>query len=180
MAKLDVIDKEVPILEGVQASIKDDVLIIKGKKGELKREFSHPYIKMSIEKDGSIVVHCDKPRRRDLGLVGTWASHANNMMIGVTEGFHYKMRIIFSHFPVKTSVKGNELVIENFLGERHPRKADILPDVTVKISGDSIVLEGINKEHVGQTAANIEKATVVRNYDPRVFQDGIYLVNRGE
>ena len=133
-----------------------------------------------MKKDGIVVVHCDKPRRRDLGLVGTWASHVNNMMIGVTEGFHYKMRIIFSHFPVKTSVRGNELIIENFLGERHPRKANILPDVTAKISGDSIVLEGINKEHVGQTAANIEKATRVKRYDPRVFQDGIYLVNRGE
>ena len=180
MAKVDVIEKEVPILEGVKAEMKADELIIKGSKGELRRTFSHPYITMSVKKGGPIVVHCDKPRRKDLGLVGTWASHANNMMIGVTEGFHYKMRIIFSHFPVKTSVKGNELIIENFLGERHPRKADILPDVTAKISGDSIVLEGINKEHVGQTAANIEKATRVKRYDPRVFQDGIYLVKRGE
>ena len=105
MAKLDVIDKEVPILEGVKVDIKDDVLIVKGTKGELQRKFSHPYIKMSVEKDGKIVVHCDKPRRRDMGLVGTWASHANNMMLGVSQGFHYKMRIIFSHFPVNATLR---------------------------------------------------------------------------
>ena len=81
----------------------------------------------------------------------------NNMVKGVTDGFHYKMRIIFSHFPIKTSVKGNELIIENFLGERHPRRAKILEGVIVKISGDSISLEGNDKEMVGQDTAVIEK-----------------------
>jgi large subunit ribosomal protein L6 len=76
-------------------------------------------------------------------------------------------------------LKDNEFVIENFLGESHPRKARILGDTKVEISGDTITLSGINLEHVSQSAANIELATKIKNYDPRVFQDGIYRVQKG-
>jgi len=179
MPKVDVIEKTVEIPEDVTVKMKGIHLMVEGKKGKIERDFKHPRVKMS-HNNGRITVKCDMPNRAELGLAGTWASHVNNMIHGVREGFHYKMRIVYSHFPVKTSVKGDRLIIENFLGERHPRKARILPDVTAKISGEMITLEGINKEHVGQTAANIEKATIVRNYDPRVFQDGIYLVSRGD
>ena len=179
MSKVDVIHKEIEIPSGVTMNLKDLVLKVKGPRGELTRRFFHPKVNVKV-KGGKFSIHCDKPKRSEMGLAGTWNAHVNNMVKGVTEGFHYKMRIIFSHFPIKTSVKGNELVIENFLGERHPRRAKILEGVSIKISGDSISLEGNDKEMVGQTAANIEKATIVRGYDPRVFQDGIYRVSRGD
>ena len=179
MAKVDEIRKEIEIPSGVTMDCKEGELTVKGPRGELQRTFTHPRVTLLLEGEKA-VVHCSKPKRSEMGLAGTWASHVNNMVIGVTEGFEYKMRIIFSHFPIKTSVKGKELVIENFLGERHPRIARIMDGVTAKISGDSITLQGNNKEMVGQTSANIEKATVVKGYDTRVFQDGIYLVSRGD
>jgi large subunit ribosomal protein L6 len=179
MAKVDVIKKEIEIPSDVTIGLKDNVISVKGPKGEMERRFYHPRVEMKLE-GKTVVVHCDNPKRTEMGLAGTWNAHVKNMILGVTEGFHYKMRIIFSHFPIKTSVKGNELIIENFLGERHPRSARIMEGVTAKISGDSITLEGINKEMVGQTAANIEKSTIVKGYDPRVFQDGIYLVSRSD
>lgn len=179
MARLEIIEKEVGIPEEVKVTMERGILKVEGAKGKLQRKFGHPRISMEVS-GGTVRVKCNKPVRAELGLVGTWASLAEGMIRGVIEGYRYRMRIIYSHFPVKTSVKGNELVIENFLGERYPRKARILPDVTAKISGDTITLEGIDRQHVGQTAANIEKATQVKNYDPRVFQDGIYLVSRGE
>jgi large subunit ribosomal protein L6 len=86
------------------------------------------------------------------------------------------MKIVYSHFPIKTHVKDNELIIENFLGEKLPRRAKIVGDTKVKISGDQIILTGTNIELIGQSMANIEHATEIKNYDPRVFQDGIYLV----
>ena len=101
------------------------------------------------------------------------------MIIGVTNGFEYKMKIVYSHFPVKTTVKGDMFVIENFLGEKHPRRADILGDTKIKVKGDEVILTGHNKENVGQTAANIEQVTKIKGYDPRVFQDGIYIVQKG-
>jgi len=179
MAKVEVINKEVEIPSGVSVKYSENLLTVKGPKGELKRTFGHPRVSMKVD-GGAVVVHSDKPKRAEMGLSGTWEAHVKNMILGVTEGFHYRMRIIYSHFPIKTSVKGKELVIENFLGERHPRTAKILEGVIVKISGDSITLEGPDIEKVGQTAANIEKSTIVKGYDTRVFQDGIYLVSRGE
>ena len=101
------------------------------------------------------------------------------MIKGVTDGFVYQMKVVYSHFPMKVSVKGNELVIENFLGEKHPRKAKLYGDVKVNVKGDTVTVEGINREEVGQTAANIEHATRVKNRDIRVFQDGIYIVSKG-
>ena len=49
----------------------------------------------------------------------------------------------------------------------------------VEIKGDEVVVSGIDKEAVGQTAANIEQTTRIRGYDPKVFQDGIYPVDKG-
>jgi large subunit ribosomal protein L6 len=100
------------------------------------------------------------------------------MMKGVTEGFEYRMKIVYSHFPIKTKLQDNEVVIENFLGEKQPRKAKILGGTTVKISGDQIILNGIDLEAVSQSAANIERATIIKNFDPRIFQDGIYVIEK--
>ena len=111
--------------------------------------------------------------------MGTFRSHITNMIIGVTAGFEYKMKIVYSHFPVKTSVKGDKFVIENFLGEKYPRSASILGDTKISTKGDEVVLTGSDKEHVGQTAANIEQITRIKGYDPRVFQDGIYITQKG-
>jgi large subunit ribosomal protein L6 len=89
------------------------------------------------------------------------------------------MKIVYSHFPIKASVKGDMFVIENFLGERSPRKTKIVGDTKITIKGDEITLTGINIEDVGQTAANIELATRIKGFDPRVFQDGIYITSKG-
>jgi large subunit ribosomal protein L6 len=101
------------------------------------------------------------------------------MIVGVTNGFEYKMKIVYSHFPVKTSIKGDQFIIENFLGEKHPRKANILGDTKINVKGDDVILTGPNKEDVGQTAANIEQITKIKRYDPRKFQDGIYITHKG-
>ena len=89
------------------------------------------------------------------------------------------MKTVFSHFPIKTTVEGDEFIIHNFLGERSPRRAKILEGVNVDIKGENITVTGIDKEKVGQTVANIERATAVKNRDIRVFQDGVYRTSKG-
>ena len=74
--------------------------------------------------------------------------------------------------------KDDEIIIKNFLGEKIPRKSKILMGVDIKIEGDTITVRSQNKELAGQTAANLETATKVKNKDLRVFQDGIYITSK--
>jgi len=76
--------------------------------------------------------------------------------------------------------KDKTVLIENFTGERNPRRAKIIGDAKVKVSSEDIIVQGINLEDVSQTAANIEQATKVKRKDPRIFLDGIYLYERSE
>jgi len=101
------------------------------------------------------------------------------MIKGVNEGFVYKMKTVFSHFPIKTLVEGDNFIIQNFLGERSSRKARILEGVNVEVDGENVTVQGIDKEKVGQTVANIERATRIKKRDVRIFQDGVYRISKG-
>ena len=172
------ITKNVVIPEGVKATLKGNKLTVTGPKGTLTRVFTHPRISIKVKKD-KIEIETLMPKRKENALAGTWAAHAGNMVSGVTSGFKFTMKVVYSHFPVKTILKDNKFVIENFLGESFPRSANILGDTKVDIKGDTISLSGISLEDVSQSSANIELATKITNYDPRVFQDGIYLIGKG-
>jgi large subunit ribosomal protein L6 len=113
-------------------------------------------------------------------MVGTLASHCKNMCTGVTSGYLYNLKVVYNHFPIQLKIQGEKLEIFNFLGEKYPRYARILPGTSIKLGTDEVSVTGIDKELVGSTASNIEKATRIRDRDPRVFQDGIYIVARGE
>lgn len=168
----------VDVPDGVTVTIEGRKVTVKGPKVTLSREFPVSRINMNLQ-GNQIVFTCDLPKKKENALLGTFRSHVTNMIVGVTGGFEYRMKIVYSHFPVKTSVKDNVFIIENFLGEKHPRKADILGDTKVTVKGDDVVLTGPNKENVGQTAANIEQTTRIKRYDPRKFQDGIYITHKG-
>jgi large subunit ribosomal protein L6 len=171
------IERKIELPDGVTAKLEGNMLMITGKKHKLAREFFNPRISISTEKK-AIILSTDLPTKREKALIGTWRSHIANMVKGVTDGFQAKMKIVYSHFPMKAVVKGEIFIIDNFLGEKHPRSAVILGETKVEVKGDTVILTGPNKEHVGQTAANIEQETMIRGYDPRVFQDGIYIVEK--
>jgi large subunit ribosomal protein L6 len=88
------------------------------------------------------------------------------------------MKVVYSHFPIQLKASPNEVTISNFLGERKPRNAKIIAGTKVNLGKDEVTVSGIDKEKVGQTMANIEQATRVKGFDVRVFQDGIYLVEK--
>src|SRR3990172_8168416 len=126
--------KVVRFPKGVSARYDDRVLTVKGPKGEVNRTFSDPRLEMELGKDDqgnpAVTIHVDKPGRREKAMLGTWRSHVRNMVAGVGEGYEYQLKICYSHFPIKTAVKGQDVVIENFLGERHPRMAHIRGSAT--------------------------------------------------
>ena len=172
------IKEEIKMPEGVTATFENEKLTIKGEKGELSRIFSHPKITISLN-NNTIIIQSKNVRRKEKALIGTFVAHIKNLIKGVTQGFEYKMKTVFSHFPIKTMVEDNKFVIQNFLGERAPRHAKILEGVNVEIKGEEVTVTGIDKEKVGQTVANIERATAVKYRDIRVFQDGVYRISKG-
>jgi large subunit ribosomal protein L6 len=169
--------KAIEIPEGVEAKIEGKVVTIRGEKGELRRDFS--FAPVTIREDnGKIFVEAYWPRKKEKAIVGTIASHIRNMIKGVTKGFTYKLKIVFAHFPIFVEVRGRKVWIKNFCGERRPRIAKIVGNVSVKVEGDDVIVQGINLEEVSQTAANIQQATKIKKKDPRIFLDGIYLYSK--
>ena len=178
MVSLDRIEHTVEIPEGVSASIDGETVTITGPKGSVSRDFVSARHNI-LQEGGALLVRIDVPRRKEKALAGTWNAHLNNMVKGVTDGFTYTLKALYSHFPMTLAVKGNQLIVTNYFGERVPRSANILSGVDVKVQNKTeIVVSGIDKEAVGQTAANIERSTTVKKRDRRVFQDGIYLIEK--
>ncbi|MFO8110390.1 MAG: 50S ribosomal protein L6 [Thermoplasmata archaeon] len=171
------LEETIVVPQGVNVSREGNVVFIKGPNGELERKFEDSRITIDIQNEG-IYLYTDLPSKREKALLGTYASHLRNMVKGVQEDFTYKLKIVYSHFPMKVRTEGKYVVVENFIGEEKPRKAKVAGDTKVKIQGDLVTLNGPNKEHVGQTAANIEHATKIKRRDPRVFQDGVYIIEK--
>ena len=177
--RLPEISKTIQVPDGVEIRVTDREVTVNGTKGTLTRDFSHAAISLSCE-NGLVRIWAEWPRKKEASLVGTIYSHILNMITGVEKGYSYKLKIVFSHFPISVKVKDKFVLIENFTGERKSRKSKILGNVKVKVQGEDITVEGLNLENVSQTAANIEQATKVKNKDPRVFLDGIYVFERNE
>ncbi len=177
MANAGSIEYDIELPDGISASLDGGLLTLKGKKASLSRDFTHPKIRISLD---SKVVHLrvELPRKKEKALIGTYNAHINNMIKGLTGGFEYHLKIVYSHFPMKVSAKGEQVIIENFEGEKSPRKARIMPGCKVNVKGDIVTVTGIDKEATGQTAANIERATRIKGFDIRVFQDGIYITDK--
>jgi large subunit ribosomal protein L6 len=171
------VKRVVSLVQGAKVKLEKNQVEVTGKHGTVKRTLVHPKMRMVLA-GNEITISTINPSRKELALLGTWEAHIKNMMQGVTEGFTYKMKIVYAHFPMKALVKGKEFVIENFLGEKYPRTTDILGDTKVSVKAEFVELTGPNVEDVGQTAANIERACRIRGFDPRVFQDGIYIIEK--
>jgi len=171
--------KTVKVPDGVEVKVNVRIVSVKGEKGTLTRDFSEAPV--TVQFDGKeVTVQANWPRKKEAALVGTVCSHIQNMITGVTKGFTYKLKIVFSHFPISVKTKENMVSIENFTGERSPRWARIMGDVRISVKEDDIIVQGVNLEDVSQTAANIERATKVKRKDPRVFLDGIFVFEKKE
>jgi len=171
-------EKTIDVPDGVDVAIHERAITVKGPKGELKRDFDNPrYNKIiSMSKSGNTVkISSESDKRKIKAVIGTISKHVNNMIIGVTNGFTYKMKIHYSHFPISISVNGNEVHIKNFIGEKSARIAKIRGNTSVDVQKDEVKISGTDIEDAGQTAANIEQACKLTKRDRRIFQDGIYI-----
>ncbi|MEM4366624.1 MAG: 50S ribosomal protein L6 [Candidatus Anstonellales archaeon] len=158
----------VEIPEGVSVSISGSSIEVKGPKGKIARSFK----KVTLKHEGARVI----VESSDKAMKGTALSHIRNMVKGVKDGYEVNLEFLHAHFPITLEVKGKDIIIKNFLGEKVSRKAHITGDTKVEVKGKSLHIFGPDKEGVSQTVQNIRKATRIKNRDPRVFQDGFYSV----
>ncbi|VVB67587.1 50S ribosomal protein L6 [Candidatus Norongarragalina meridionalis] len=162
------------IPEGVSFEVRGNAMSAKGPGGEISKEFNQRLVKVEV-KDGEVSVTPLKKERSSIrAAVGAVKSHVTNMLAGAKGEYSKKLQVVFAHFPVSMEVKGSEVVIKNFLGEKSARKAKIIKGAKVDVKGQEINVHGPDKEAVGQTCSNLIGATRITNRDERVFQDGIY------
>jgi len=159
----------VAIPEGVTVEIKGRDVTAKGPNGTVTKRFS-ALVKIE-RKDNELVVQGSE---KEKAYIGTVESLLGSMMTGAKEGFQNQLKVLYAHFPVTLEVKGDRVLVKNFIGEKHPRKARIMGGTKVEVKGQNITVSGPDKEAVGQTAANLKAAMKIRKKDLRVFQDGVF------
>lgn len=175
------IERKIGMPDGVGAEVAGNRVRINGPKGVLERNFTDPrYAKaITISKAGSEILVSSVSRKKiHRSVCGTIAAHIANMMRGASHGYRYSMKVFYTHFPISITVKGHEVQIRNFLGEKGARIAKIVGSADVKVEKDEIIITGADIEEVSQTAANIEQRCRLSRRDRRVFQDGIYMSGR--
>lgn len=170
--------EEIQIPEGINASIEGNVLIMKKDDKELRRVLNIS-IKTKIE-DNKVILNLIKTTKREKKLFGTMKAHVKNMIKGLEKGFTYKLQISNVHFPMSVSQdkETGNIIVKNFLGEKKDRIIKLVDNVEIKIDKDIIEINSYDIEKAGQAATNIEKGTRVRNKDRRIFQDGIFIIEK--
>ncbi|MBL33217.1 MAG: 50S ribosomal protein L6 [Gammaproteobacteria bacterium] len=138
------------IPDGVNISVDDKNVTVKGSKGELDFLLSLS-ISLNID-DNAITVSYDESNQKSVALAGTTRSIINNMIIGVSVGFEKKLELIGVGYRAKASGK----LLELTLGFSHPVKYQLPDDVQVETpSQTEVVLKSHNKQILGQVAAEI-------------------------
>ncbi len=169
--------EKIDIPQGLSCEVLNKKIICRKDSLLLERKISPVNITARI-KDNSVFIECASGNKKDYKKITSYIAHIKNMFLGLNEPYVYHLEACNVHFPMALKIESNSLFISNFLGEKVPRRAAILPNVKVDIKGQIITLSSPDKEAAGQTAANFEYATKIRYKDRRVFQDGIYIVQK--
>ncbi len=168
---------EVEIPEKVTAKFENNILEVSGPQGIVNKDFEKIPISLTINGKKIIIKPWGK-RRKDLAITNTSRSIIRNMITGVLDGYTYKLKVVFAHFPISIKIKGKQISIENFFGERLPRVTDIIGDCKLSVEDEDLVIKGPSLEDVSQTAANVELGTRIKDKDKRVFLDGLYVYSK--
>jgi len=144
--------KPVPVPKGVDVTIAGATVTVKGPKGSLTRTF-HPTMTIALE-DGEITVTRPSDERQSRALHGLTRALLANMVVGVTEGYRKQLELHGVGYKAEASGKGVKLVV----GLSHTVEFPAPAGVQISVDNNTLVkIEGIDKELVGQVAAEIRK-----------------------
>lgn len=181
-------EETLTIPTNVKVHIKSRIVNVEGPRGKLVKDMSHLSVCFSHPSRNIITIELHHGARKNVATLRTVKTLINNLIIGVTKGFKYKMRYVYAHFPINVNIEKNsetglyDVEIRNFIGEKIIRRVTMLPGVDVEASKnqkDELQLTGNSLENVSQSAADIQQICRVKNKDIRKFLDGLYVSERG-
>merc|ERR1712166_359279 len=134
------------------------MVTVTGPRGKVTKNLKHLPVEMVFKDEKTIKIDRWFTYGKQAACIRTACSHINNMILGVTVGFEYKMRFVYAHFPINCPITGqkNKVEIRNFLGEKVVRTVDCY-------------------ESVSKTCALVQQICAVKHKDIRKFLDGIYV-----
>ena len=145
-------NRKLVVPEGVEITVEDNQVTVKGPKGELSLEIKEN-ITVQVE-NNTVVVTRANDEKTTRAMHGTTNANIHNMIEGVTNGFKKVLEIIGVGY--RFAMKGNQLVIN--AGYSHPVELEIPTGLSVDVTSNTeITVKGISKEKVGEFAANIRK-----------------------
>ncbi len=162
--------KTIEIPKGTTVELSGSEIIVKGTKGELTMNV-HSAVKVIIDDEG---VKVDKVHNAGIAkaMWGTTVRLIENMIIGVSKGFEKKLEL--EGVGYRMALKGKQ--IDLALGFSHPVLVDVPEDIEVAIDGQKMTVSGIDKQKVGQFAANIRAFKPVEPYKGKGFRyEGEYV-----
>ncbi|AZS17435.1 50S ribosomal protein L6 [Paenibacillus motobuensis] len=151
--------KPITVPSGVDVTLNNSVITVKGPKGTLTREI-HKDIKVTVE-DNQILVERPSDNKLHRSLHGTTRSVVNNMVSGVTEGYSKTLELVGVGY--RASKSGEKLVLN--VGYSHP--VEITPEAGIEFevpANTKIIVKGINKERVGEYAAKVRAVRAPEPY----------------
>ena len=150
----------IPVPAGVEVKIDGSTVSVKGPKGELTETFNKN-MTISMNDDNQVIVERPNDERQNRALHGLTRSLINNMVIGVSEGYSKTLELVGVGY--RASLKGDKL--EMTLGYSHP--VDVQAAEGIKFEcpdATTIIISGVDKQLVGQTAAEIRSLRAPEPY----------------
>merc|ERR1711974_165859 len=174
--------KLVPIPKECTASVNNKILTITGPIGTNTYDFNHIMSLIDITKDSQVRLRLWNGDRISKSKLNTASSQIQNMIKGAMNGFKYKLRVVYKHFPISFTISddGKVLNVMNYLGQKNKREFTMRGSAIVEmdVERDTLVIKGCNLEDVAQSAGTLQNQFKPRGFDFRVFLDGIFISSK--
>lgn len=166
--------QQITIPQGTHVTVSDGVVAVKGPKGELRKKV-HSDVEIAVVTD-SVVVKPRSETRNALALWGTFSSHVQNMIQGVNEPFEKKL--VVEGVGYKANMQGATLVLD--VGFSHSVEMPVPEDIEVSAEKNEVTVKGIDKERVGQFAADVRAKKKPEPYKGKGIRYADEIIRRKE
>lgn len=170
------VERKLPIPPGTNISVSDEEVKIEEGGKVIVRKFPSALIEIRVE-GGEVKIIAKNKSALSRATAGAFESHIKNAINGLKRPYIYKVKAVFSHFPISLKLNQGYLEVSNYLGGRGIYKYKVPLGADVKVEKDLVTISSIDKELAGTVAGAMERIVSAKGRDKRVFQDGLYIVD---